>query len=50
MLLRSRSYDVMLGKETLACRLQDSSGLCEQVKFFVGKPLIASNGYHMGTL
>lgn len=40
----------MLGKETLACRLQDSSGLCEQVKFFVGKPLIASNGYHMGTL
>ena len=34
----------------LACRLKDKPELCEQVKFFVAKPLIASNGYHMGSL
>ena len=34
----------------LSCRLQGKPDICEQVKFFVAKPLIASNGYHMGSL
>ena len=34
----------------LSCRLQGRPELHEQVKFFAAKPLIASNGYRMGSL
>jgi hypothetical protein len=44
----SKVYDMQLGMALY--RLESRPELLEQVKFFVAKPLIASNGYHMGSL
>ena len=41
-------YCIQLGMALY--RLESRPELLEQVKFFVAKPLIASNGYHMGSL